>query len=657
MIKDFVTLDYESEAIDRRPRYPPAPGGVAIKYSFEKTGRYFAWGHDSGNNCTWGDAHLAIERAWESGLPIVGQHMKFDYEISETKMLMPRLPWDRIHDTEYLLFLHDPHARSLSLKPSAERILGIRPTERDALRDWLVEHKWVTKAQKEWGAHIMRAPGALVGKYALDGDVGSTEKLFKHLMKDISKRKMVGAYDRERRLMPVLLNAERAGIRVDLPALERDVPRFTAARERVANWLRKELKAPDLNLDAKADVGEALFETGIVTDWTWTKGGLERAPQRSVSKKSMTLDKFNDPQIAQAWGYYVRMGTVLNMFLRDWLEIARETGGLILPNWNQVRQMRGRDSFVGTRTGRPSCDEPNLFNVAKNFENNKGDGYYHPKFFKDLPKLPLCRKYLLPDEHCLWLHRDYNQQELRMLAHFEDGELCEHYKREPRFDIHTIMEKGIEEMTGLALGRDKTKIVDFSSIYGKGLTGLALDLKIDKATAARIMAAKAVLMPGVDDPVNGLAAHVKYLGKTGSPIRTWGGREYYAEKPMFSKKFNRMMDFYYKLLNYLVQGSSADVTKEAIIRHDEHPKREGRFLNAVYDEINISTPSLKGLSEKAKNDCVRREMLALRESMESVEVDVPMLSDGKVGSNWAAVALYDKPEQPLERNSCRQSHV
>lgn len=644
---DCVVLDFETESIGRRPEYPPRPVGMAIKFPGERKGRYFAWGHDSGNNCTWGDAHLALSRAWESDYHILGQHMKFDLDVAQVHMQMSPLDWSRCEDTEYLLFLHDPHSKSLSLKPSAELILGKKPTERDVLRDWLVDHGFCRKTDRNWGAFIRHAPGELVGKYALDGDVGSTEGLFKVLYKEIGKRNMMAAYDRERRLMPILLKAERVGVRTDLELLEHDVPMYTEARERVALWLRKKLGvAVDFNLDKKGKIAEVLNDAGAVKEWIWTKGGKNKAPQRSVSKKSMSLDKFADPQFAQMWGYYNRCGTVLNMFLKDWLEVSRQTGGHLHPNWNQTRQGDGKQQ-VGTRTGRPSCDSPNLFNVAKAFENNKGDGYYHPKFFKGLPELPLCRKYILPDKDGVFLHRDINQQELRMLAHFEDGELCERYNKEPRFDIHTLMQKGITEIVGIDLGRDRTKIVDFSSIYGKGRSGLAADLGIDEEMTRRILAAKAQLMPGVDHPQTGLAARIKLLGKQGGCIRTWGGREYYAEEPRFVEKYNRVMDFNYKLLNYLIQPSSADYTKEAIIQYDAHPKREGRFLVAVYDEIDSSTASLKRLSEKAKKDAVTREMLVLRQSMEDIPgVDVPMLTDGKTGPNWGDLVFYDKPALP-----------
>jgi DNA polymerase I-like protein with 3'-5' exonuclease and polymerase domains len=93
------------------------------------------------------------------------------------------------------------------------------------------------------------------------------------------------------------------------------------------------------------------------------------------------------------------------------------------------------------------------------------------------------------------------------------------------------------------------------------------------------------------------------------------------------------MTYEYKLLNYLVQGSAADATKEAIIRHHNHPKREARFMVTVYDEINASAAKKR----------MALEMEILRETMESLEFDVPMLSDGKTGPNWGTLTKYKDP--------------
>jgi DNA polymerase I-like protein with 3'-5' exonuclease and polymerase domains len=104
---------------------------------------------------------------------------------------------------------------------------------------------------------------------------------------------------------------------------------------------------------------------------------------------------------------------------------------------------------------------------------------------------------------------------------------------------------------------------------------------------------------------------------------------YYCEPPQYSEKYGRDMTFEYKLLNYLMQGSGADVTKETIIRFDE-AKKDSRFIVTVYDEVNFSAPK-KAMASEQK---------ILRECMRSIETDIPMLSDGEVGLNWGTLEKF-----------------
>jgi DNA polymerase I-like protein with 3'-5' exonuclease and polymerase domains len=92
------------------------------------------------------------------------------------------------------------------------------------------------------------------------------------------------------------------------------------------------------------------------------------------------------------------------------------------------------------------------------------------------------------------------------------------------------------------------------------------------------------------------------------------------------------MTFEYKLISSLIQGSGADVIKEAIIRYDEHPKRTEELIVTVYDEVDIDLPlSVKG---------ARQEMTVLRDCMQSIEMDIPMLSDGEVGPSWGTLKAF-----------------
>jgi len=625
-----ITLDFETDGIEPRPHYPPKPVGFSIRWPGEKRSKYWAFAHPEGNNCTREQARRELSRAWKSGIPLLGQNMKFDVDVAQTHMDMPKISWERVHDTLYLLFLADPYARSFSLKPSAERILNIPSTERDDVRDWIIANvSEARRSPKKWGAYICRAPGGLVGRYA-DGDVLRTDKLFDHLYPSIYEQDMLEAYDRERQLMPIMLANEREGIRVNLPLLERDFKIYTAALEKADIWLRKKLGVKDLNIDADNDMADALEAAGVVTEWNYT-APTKRHPegQRSVSKKNLTADMFNDKRVASVFGYRNILSTCLGTFMEPWLHVARETGGRIHTQWNQVRG----EEKGGAKTGRFSSS-PNFQNIPKNWKKAIADGYVYPAFLR-VPELPNMRQYFLPDERShLWGRRDYNQQELRLLAHFEDGQLMQNYINDPRlkgaekklwYDIHRDVQQCILEEVGIELPRDPTKILNFADIYGRGQAMLAVALNTDIQTIRRLRKAKDKLLPGIRQLNEALIKR----GKAGLPIRTWGGRLYLAQPPGYSKKYKKVMDFYYKLLNYLIQGSASDVTKESIIRYHAHPKcgpRTGnaRFLVTVHDENDISAPKR----------AMKHEMTLLRDVMQSVKMDVPMLSDGEIGKDW-----------------------
>ncbi len=633
-VPDVTVIDFETKKIERRPRYPPEPVGVAIMKPGEKKGKYYSWGHGSDNNCTKEDARRALMEVWNSG-PLLFHNAKFDYDVATTHLGMSALPWDRIHDTMFLLFLSDPHAPSLALKPAAERILNMPPEERDLVMEWVIANVPECKRKhSEWGAYIHCAPGSLVGPYAI-GDVVRTKGLFLHLYPEIKEREMMASYDLDREVMPILLENERQGIRADLPRMLADRKVYGQAMEDADKWLRKTLGSPDLNVDSDSEMAKLLDDLGVVTEWEMTPTG-----KKSTAKKNMTPDKFTGDvrikgrkvatgaQVASVLGYRNRLLTCLSVFMDNWISMAEMSGGQIYTNWNQVRQTSSGGDVAGARTGRLSSN-PNFMNIPKSFEG-KPDGYIHPAHVASLPLLPLMRMYILPDKYArtdgVFLHRDYNQQEIRILAHFEDGELMKRYQDDPRLDIHDLVQNMIKQFTGHEFPRSAVKIVNFGKIYGMGVGKLALGIQSTVDVARRLSEGHKRALPGVAI----LDSTLKKLGRAGLPIRTWGGREYFCEPPKMMP--NRgMQTFEYKLLNYLIQGSAADCTKTALVAYDK-VKKDGRFLVTVHDEINISAP------KKA----AKSEMNLLKEAMASVQFDVPMLSDGKWGPRWGELATFQE---------------
>ncbi len=611
-----VVIDFETHAIANRPTYPPEPVGVAILDPSIDKCVYMAWGHPNGNNCQISDAVELLRLYWaDPSCELVFHNAKFDLAVAHEKLGLPELPWWRVHDTMFLLFLADPHAKSLGLKEAAEEYLGWAPEERDTVADWVWLHRQelesayggkVTKSKA--GAWIAYAPGRLVSDYA-EGDVKRTLALFEHLYPLVEREGMRSAYDRERQLLPILMENERIGLRIDVAALSNALESYRVSFAKAENWIRGVLG--DINLDADRKMAAALVDRELVdvSRLSRTKTG-----RLSVAKDSLTPDMFSDPRLAAALGYRNRLKTCMTMFMEPWYAQATAGNGRIYPNWNQVRGGSG-----GTRTGRPSTYSPNLLNISKSFDG-RGDGYEHPAFL-GVARLPLVRKFILPDEGDTFIDIDFSGQELRVFAHFEQGALFNAYLADPDLDPHGWVKDKLEELTGMSFTRLRTKVLNFQAIYGGGAPAAAKQLNCSLAQAREYKAFHDRALPGRKT----LYEEILRLVRRGDPVATWGGRKYFPEKPTFLD--GRRQTWEYKLINYVIQGSAADLTKQAIIDWYGHPMRNARFLVQVYDEIAISAPE----SDKT------RQLGVLRDAMQAQRLSVPMRTDAAWGRSWGEV--------------------
>lgn len=634
-MKPIAVVDFETEAI--RPRYlgyPPRPVGVALAVD-GLPARYVAWGHPTGNTGTLREAKGLLRELWRTHL-VVFHNSAFDCEVAHEHLGLPLTP-DDYGDTLFLAFLHEPRSESLALKPLAEDLLGVPPRERDALRDWIVAN--VTGATpKNWGEHIADAPGTLVDPYAR-GDATRTLRLYRHLVRELAARDrrypagegqqtLWDAYRRELRLMPVILRMERAGIRIDVRRLARDLGDeakgtgwYGKVREldawiidRLGGRRRVQRFARDgepFNVGSPQQLADALDAAGLVTGWVKTAKG-----NRSVSKENLAA-VIKDPRVAEALRKREIVEKYISTYGVKWLTQNRD--GFVYPRINQVRNAE-HEGMAGARTGRLSYSDswqaiPNVDRIP----------------FDDLPVL---KDYVVPDGPDEVINeRDYSQQEFRITAHYEDGPLKERYRANPFIDMHTEALVMINELTGLGLDpkRDRRPVKDlgFGLIYGMGLEKTAKKSGQDVETTRQLRKAYLGAIPGLRDLIEG----IKQRCRRGEPIRTWGGRLYWREEPKLIN--GELRNFDYKLINVLVQGSAGDCTKEAMIRVDERlrakPNR-GRLLMQQHDQLGSSCP----------RDKRHENMRIMREGMESVEFDVLMVSDGKWSPrSWGSLKTYD----------------
>lgn len=627
ILPDTIAIDYETYPIGRRPGYPPSPVGCAFDFP-GLAPFYLAWDHPTENTATEGEAKEWLHKAWAAREAKLFHHAKFDLAVSYERMGMPRLPWDQVHDTMFLAYLVDPHSRSLGLKELAQDYLAEPPSARDALRDWIMSHAPTLLATYPWnkskpgqikitpsqtGAWIFATPGGICGTYAV-GDTSRTKGLFAELWPIVMRNGMSEPYDRERRCLPIFMENEATGMRTDLPLLEEEIEGYSNTFAYVEDWLRRELRASGLNFDADADVADVLIRSGAVDEQNFTRTAKTKTHpngQLSMSKENLLPEMFNDVRVAHALGYRNRLATCLKMFMVPWRDQARQMGGYITTNWNQVMGERG-----GTRTGRPSTDKHNFLNLSKSFDG-RDDGYKHPDFLGVAP-LPLVRKYVLPDDGEVFLHRDFDGQEMRVFAHFEQGGLLAQFIADPAMDPHAFVGDEMKRVAGREIERTKIKSLNFQGMYGGGAPALQRKLRCSFQEAKELKAFHNKALPGrvvLNEEINRIVTR-------GDPIRTWGGRLYFPEPPDEDGRSK-----IYKLINYEIQGSAADLTKQSLIDWNDARDRRIRFLVTVYDEINISSPP----------DLEAREMQVLKDVMEQDRLTVPMRSSGKRGLNWGAL--------------------
>lgn len=625
MNDDHSVVDFETEAIKRRPQFPPKPVGVSIKMPGDRS-RYYAWGHPEGNNCDIHTARSRVRDAYNCKRTVFHNN-GYDVDVSETFFgLRPR----RREDTVFLAFLNDPYERSLELKPLAAKQLNLPPEEQDLLKEWVIANVPEAKRKKsEWGAYISRAPVRLVKPYA-EGDTDRTDGLYNKLLPIIDKRGMLQAYQRELKVTPISTEMERSGVRVDEKGLKRAVQVFEKMDSDVMLRIQRKLGVANryginktFNLNSGKQLAEALVRANKLN-------AIIRTPKGAVSTKITNLRATcNDKELLQLLSVHSVCEKYLTSFMRPWIEQAQVTGGRILPHFNQTRN----DGGGGARSGRFSCSDPNLQNIPTNPEEsqNKETLLLVNKWLLDDYGLPFygLRDYILPDEGTIMICVDYNQQELRILAHFEKDVLMRAYLANPKMDIHEYCRQLVFKATGQLFERKHIKVTVFGIVYGMGLAKLADRLEVDKKTATGVRNGIFKAIPGIRRLMDELRSNADY----DEPLTTWGGREYFCEEPKRIKVDPddpdcddfKTVSFEYKMLNYLVQPSAADCTKQGMINvHEEVP--EARIAIQVHDELVCMARSRKFGPRIAHAMC-------------DVDFNVPLLADPKYSTtSWARAA-------------------
>ena len=609
----MYTIDFETEKIiDGSPK-TPKPVGLSVKYG-KSASKYYAFGHKIGNNCTKDDVFkILFDILRHSTQPIICHNAKFDLRVCLEHFDLPiPIHPERINDTMIMAYLVDPREASLALKPLAEKYCGLEPEERDELKAWILISVPDAKPSN-WGEFISYAPGSLVGKYA-EADTDMTYALYEYfsplvLIDKVEDHQNIrDAYEREIKLLPIVIDMERRGI-----TISDDVHKALANAER-------QFDLCDLQLSAYANGAKP--GTKAMFNVLRSKGLIDESKIVYTDKgnprygKEFIEDLISDKELSKCLRLRSKLQKFIGTYLRPFAESHSIYGGKFYPYYNQTRS----DNDLGTRTGRFSS---NIQQLPKDTGDNTT--LYAKQDFT-IEAMPSIRTFIIPSSKGKVLNkRDFSGQELRVTAHYAEGSILEAYKANPRMDVHGTIDNMIIEKTGHHLERTPVKTISFLKLYGGGPHKLAERLKISLQRAKEFFAAYDKALP----EFKGLMKDIEELARCGTKIRTWGGRSYAVEEPKLIVKPNGqkyIQEFYYKLGNVLIQGSSADMTKEAMIRYFYHPHRKGDILLTVHDE----------LVTEVDEEYADEDMAILKWAMDDIPGwDVPLRSDGSRGYNFA----------------------
>jgi DNA polymerase I-like protein with 3'-5' exonuclease and polymerase domains len=581
----------------------PRRGGKVVGYSFaiEDGPRFYVpIRHQGGDNVDERGAlgYLRDQAKHFSGI-VVGANLSYDLDfLAQETIDFPAVQFFRdIQIADPLIYeLH----RSYSLQAIAER-LGL-PGKNTALLQEAARSFGVDPKGGMW-----RLPARYVGPYG-EEDASLPLDIIRRQERIIDQQELWDVYNLESRVLPILVKMRQRGVRIDENALqaieEMSLKEEADALGRVKQSSGVSIKVGDV-WKAEA-LAKALEAIGITLPRT-AKG------QPSVKKDILANIDHEVARALERARKFNKLRTTFAASIREHM-----VNGRIHCNFNQLRRSKSEtddddsEESKGAAYGRLSSDHPNMQQQPARDE-----------FAKD------WRKIYMPDEGLKWGAFDYSQQEPRMVVHFAEAmklprsaEAGEKYRTDPKTDNHQMM----ADLAGIP--RKAAKEIFLGLCYGMGGPKLCRKLGLPTKVAdverrgrtIRMEVAGdegAELLAKFDQQVPFIRQLAKACEKKASQrgyIRTLSGR-----RCRFPTDEAGNYDWTHKALNRLIQGSSADQTKMAVVALEE----AGHQVQLqVHDEIDMSI----------RDEAQAKEIAEIM--MNCTPLSVPSRVDAEIGSSW-----------------------
>jgi len=396
--------------------------------------------------------------------------------------------------------------------------------------------------------------------------------------------------DLEMPLVRVLLDMERAGIKIDRSFLGELRDSFATELTDLEKRIH-EIAGEPFNVQSPKQLQVILFDKlGLKptkktsTGWSTDVTVLERLADEHDLPRLILEHR----QVAKLQGTYV---TALP-------ELA-DSDDLIHTSYNQAV----------AATGRLSSSDPNLQNIPIRTELGRR----------------IRRAFVPRTEGAVFLSADYSQVELRLLAHLSGDEALRSAFQEG-VDVHrrtAALINGVPEADVSSEMRSRAKAINFGVIYGMGARALARQIQVKTREAQAFIDQYFATYPGVRTFIDETREQARRDGY----VETMLGRRRLLPDIMSTN--NRVRSFQERIaVNTPIQGTAADLIKLAMLRLKAALKdveTGAVLLLQVHDELVLELPESELETVKA---------LVVEAMEKALPLSVPLVVDAHAGTDW-----------------------
>lgn len=410
-----------------------------------------------------------------------------------------------------------------------------------------------------------RVPIDEASRYAAE-DADITLRLWQYLKPGLHRNKVTVVYETlERPLVPVLVEMEMYGIKVDRDTLSRMSNGFAQKMAGLEAEIHQ-MAGRSFNVGSPKQLGEILFDEMALPGG---KKGKTGAYATGVDILEDLATEHELPGRVLDWRQLSKLKSTYTDALQD--HIHPDTG-----------RVHTSYSIAGAITGRLASTDPNLQNIPIRSEEGRK-----------------IREAFVADTGKTLVALDYSQIELRILAHIADIQSLKQAFADG-IDIHALtasqmFDVPLDQMTPEV--RRKAKAINFGVIYGISGFGLARNLRIPRVEAQAFIDTYFERFPGIRTYMDDTVAFAKEHGY----VQTLFGRRIHT--PEISAKGPHAGFAKRAAINAPIQGTAADVIRRAMVRMPAAIAHlPAKMLLQVHDELlfEVEDAAVKELTQIAK---------------------------------------------------------